>query len=594
MARQDPHSYFDSDQPLTKDLDWKINVNFKEKRLEGVMTLHLAEPSAGAFDLDTRDLRIDDVKNQKGEAVPFEWGEPDEVLGRRLRLNLPGGTESVAIRYASSPDAVALQWLAPQQTLGRRQPFLFSQCQPHHARTMAPLQDSPRARVTYKAELTVPEALTAVMAAASTGSSAGPEPGTKTYRFEMPQPVPTYLIALAVGDLASQDIGPRSRIWAEPEAVKAAAWEFAEIEDMIATAEKLFGPYEWDRYDMINLPPSFPYGGMENPRLTFLTPTIIAGDRSLVSVVAHELAHSWTGNLVTNANINHFWLNEGFTVWAERRIQEAMRGEDYAAMQWTIGLSKLRNAMEEFGPGSPYTKLETELEGVNPDDVYSEVPYEKGALFVRLMEDTVGREAWGSFIRDYIREFRFTSITTEELMGFVESKFPGLAEKVGADEWLHKPDLPANAPRFKTARLDRLHELAEGWKSGVRPPEEETAKWIPEDTMIYMQNLPRTMSLDDCAWLDEHFNLNESGNYEILVEWLTIAAGSDYQPALPRVRKVLNEVGRMKYVQPLYKALGNHADTRKLAREIFAETRDRVHTLTRQVAEAAMKAYPAD
>jgi len=517
---------------------------------------------------------------------------PEEpILGSRLRLSLPEGTERVVVAYETGPDAVGLQWLDPAQTAGRRHPFMFTQFQPIHARTMIPCQDSPMVRVTYDAAITVPEALTAVMSAGPEGEPVGSEAGMRTVRFAMPQAIPSYLIALAVGDLTSRDLSPRARVWAEPATVAAAAWEFAGVEQMILAAERMFGPYEWDRYDMLVLPPSFPYGGMENPRLTFLTPTLLAGDRSLVDVVCHELAHSWTGNLVTNATMDHFWLNEGFTVWAERRILEALHGADAAAVSWAIGRVALDESVARFGADSPYTVLRTHLEGVDPDDVYSSVPYEKGSLFVALLERTVGRDRFDVFLRAYIKRFRFTSVTTEQLMAFVEQQLPGVAAQVGADEWLNRPGVPANAPRFRSASLEAITALAEGWAGGRRPEAAQLAQWSPSELLVYLQHLPRELDAASCRWLDERLKLTARGNYEILVEWLTIAVGSDYEPVFGRARDVLRSVGRMKYLRPLYGALGRHPRTRALAREIFAAAAPTYHTLSRRVVESVMETY---
>ncbi len=592
MARTDPHSYFDPDQPRTAALKIAWNVDFETRRVSGRVTLILAGPSQGPMDLDTRDLSIRSVVAGR-EPVPHELGETDAVLGRRLRLHLPPGTRNVVLEYETSPDATALQWLGPEQTAGKVHPFMFSQCQPHHARALAPLQDSPGARVPYQAEVTVPEDLTAVMSAGSSGVQPGPGPRSRTFLFDMPQPIPTYLIALAVGNLASRDLSPRSRIWAEPETVEKAAWEFAGIEDMIATAEALFGPYEWDRYDMLVLPPAFPYGGMENPRLTFLTPTLLAGDRSLVNVVVHELSHSWTGNLVTNATVNDFWLNEGFTVWAERRVLEALHGPERAAMSWAIGKVGLDDAFSRFGPSSPFTRLKTDLWGVDPDSMYSEVPYEKGARFVALMEQTAGRESWDRFVRAYIARFRFTSITSEQFLAFLDEAMPGLSAKVGAQEWIDSEGMPANCPVFRSAALQSLKALSAGWSSGQRPSEGVRANWSPDETLIYLQGLPRPLPETDCAWLDQTFGLTGRGNYEILVEWLTIAASSGYEPAFVRLGEVLTHVGRMKYLRPLYKALGATPKTRALARDIYAVARPSYHPLSRMVAEEAMASYAA-
>src|SRR5512143_3065118 len=349
MAASDPHSFFDDAQPRTRHLRLRLVPDFESRQVAGEAVLELASGTGGSLDLDTKGLEVEAVTTEGGIAVPRSLGDETPILGRRLRLELPPGARAVSIRYRTSPEAVGLQWLTPAQTEGKRHPFLFSQFQPIHARTMIPLQDSPRARITYHAEVVVPEALSAVMSAGPGGTRPGPSAGTRTFVFDMPQPIPPYLLALAVGDLEGRDLSHRSRVYAEPGTVEAAAWEFAGIEAMIATAETLFGPYEWDRYDMLVLPPSFPYGGMENPRLTFLTPTLLAGDRSLVDVVAHELAHSWTGNLVTNATSEHFWLNEGFTVWAERRILEAIHGEEAATLGWAIGQKALEESIARFG-----------------------------------------------------------------------------------------------------------------------------------------------------------------------------------------------------------------------------------------------------
>jgi aminopeptidase N len=569
----------------------ELAVDFVGQRLSGEATLVFDAPASGTLDLDTKGLVLHEARTQAGAAVPFELADDEPVLGRRLRLHLPAGTREIRIGYETSPGALGLQWLVPEQTAGGRHPFLFSQCQAIHARTVAPLPDTPRVRMSYAAALTVPEELAAVMSAGPAGDSPGPDPGTRTFRFEMPQPIPPYLLALAVGRLESHDLSPRSRVWAEPETLPAASHEFAEIEGMIARAEALFGPYEWDRYDMLVLPPSFPYGGMENPRMTFLTPTLIAGDRSLVDVVVHELAHSWTGNLVTNATIDHFWLNEGFTVWAERRILEALHGPEVAALGWAIGEASLRESLGRFGAASPLTRLRTDLAGLDPDDAFSSIPYEKGSRFVALLERTAGRESWDRFMRDYMAHFRFTSITTEEFTDFLEKELPGVAGAVGARGWLYEAGLPENAPAFRSPVIESLKALAEGWPRGARPSPEESARFSPAELLIYLQHLPRELDAASCAWLDETLKLSPRGNHELLVEWLTIAAGSDYEPVFPHLRDVLTRVGRMKYLRSLYTALGRHPRTRALAREIFAAASPRYHNLSRRVAASVIAKY---
>jgi aminopeptidase N len=525
-----------------------------------------------------------------GRNVPYTLGDPVPILGRKLRLDLPADTNEVTIAYRTSPDAVALQWLDPAQTAGKRHPFLSSQCQSIYARTMLPIQDTPRARVTYDAEVTVPDSLTAVMSAGPCGDR--PAAGGRTFMFAMPQPIPPYLLALAVGRLASHDLSPRARIWAEPETVDAAAYEFAEVEKMIGCAEALFGPYEWERYDMLVLPPSFPYGGMENPRMTFLSPTVLAGDRSLVDVVAHELAHSWTGNLVTNATMEHFWLNEGFTTWAERRIITALRGEDVGMLGWAIGQNYLDEAVARFREKPHFTRLRQQLDGIDPEDAFSSIPYEKGARFVVALEREIGRNRFDAFVLDYMRRFRFQSITTEEFLQFLDENLPGTAGRVLAHQWLYDTEMPPNAPVFTSERLEDLTGLARAWATGTRPTVAQVRMWDARDVLVYLQHLPRQLDRTSLGWLDANLQLTGRGNLEILVEWLTIAGASDYEPVFERIREVLTHVGRMKYLRPLFVALGKHARTQQLGRDIYDAARLTYHRLARRIIEEVMAQWP--
>ncbi len=583
MARLDPHSYNDSEQPETADLDWKARVDFAAKTLHAEAQLTFKRPGQGRLDLDTRDLFIDAVDDGDGRTLAFELHPSEPVLGSRLSIELPPGTRKVRVRYRTSPGASALQWLEPRQTTGGREPFLFSQCQAVHARSVVPLQDTPRLRIRYRAELAVPRRLQAVMAAARAGRTEDGDVAVE--RFEMPQPIPPYLFAFAVGELAFSELSPRSRVYAEPQVVDAAAHEFAGVEDMIRAAESLFGPYEWDRFDILAMPPSFPYGGMENPRLTFLTPTIIAGDRSLVNVLAHELAHSWTGNLVTNANAEHFWLNEGFTVYAERRILEAIEGEEVAALHAAIGRKSLDEAIERFSDRPELTKLRTNLAGVDPDEAFSQVPYEKGYLFLRALEEAAGREAFTGWLKKWIRDFRFQSVTTSDFEAHFGRELEGVLERVGAKEWLDGPGVPANAPRPRSRRLEAVEALR-----GQVPTPEQTAAWTALEWHLYLESMPRPTPTSTCEALDRRFGLTRSSNFEVLVSWLTLAVSSGYASSLGRVQEVLSTVGRMKFLRPLYVALAKNPDTRELARRCFAQFRDSYHPIARQVIEGVLRA----
>ncbi len=582
MARRDPHSYTDLDQGEVTHLNLDVLVDFEHHCLAGTATLTLKSPVSGPIDLDTRDLTIDRIATADDQEVAWTLAPTESFMGAKLTVELPPGTDRFSIHYRTAREASALQWLEPAQTAGKTHPYLFSQCQPIHARSMVPIQDSPRVRFGYDARITVPAPLTAVMSAAPGDRRAAPKPDQAVFQFSMPQPIPAYLLALAVGNLEARELGPRSRVYAEPEMIESAAWEFADVDKMLLAAEELFSPYRWERFDFLVMPPSFPYGGMENPRLTFLTPTLLAGDRSLVNVLAHELAHSWTGNLVTNATMNDFWLNEGFTVWAERRILERLADEEAVALASAIGYNGLLGEIERFGEDSPLTHLKTDLSGQDPDEVYSVVPYEKGYLFVALLEQTVGRERFAQFIRDYIERFGFTSITTEEFEAFVEQNLPGTLQKVGAEQWIRAPGIPSNSPRFESSALNQTQTLAADWSTGARPEAAVAQKWSPELWQIYLQGLPKQIAVEDCALLDETFHLSGSKNAEILSCWLKIAAASAYEPTFDRIDKFLGSMGRMKFVKPLFKTLQGGATTQALARRIFAKYADSYHPIARK------------
>ncbi|MBL8923723.1 MAG: M1 family metallopeptidase [Myxococcaceae bacterium] len=577
MARPDPHSYADDSQPRTRSFDWKASVDFDAKTLACEVTLHFTTPSgAGPLDLDTRGLSIDAVTTGDGSPLRFVLHPADAILGSRLEVTLPTGVEAVRVRYRTSPTASALQWLAPEMTAGGAQPYLFSQCQAIHARSVLPCQDTPSFRQTYTASLDVPASLRAVMAAASSGREV--QGARAVERFAMPQPIPPYLFAFAVGDLASRDLSARSRVWAEPSQLDAAAWEFADVERHLHAAEALFGPYDWERFDLLVMPPSFPYGGMENPRLTFLTPTLLAGDRSLVNVVAHELAHSWTGNLVTNATAEHFWLNEGFTVFAERRILEALEGEAAAALHAAIGFEALKQAFAQHAKRPELTRLRTTLAGIDPDDAFSQVPYEKGFLFLKTLEAAAGREAFDRLLKGWLATHRFGAATTDDFLATVERDLPGLLAKVNASAWVDGPGLPHDHWRAESSRLSAVRRV------GARVPSADEVKtWGPPEWQLYLDALPRPVTLEHCRALDSQFHLGASKNAEVLVSYLTVAAEAGDESALPKVEEVLGRVGRMKYLKPLYRALVKRPATKDLARSLFGRFKPRYHPIAQQV-----------
>lgn len=584
MARLDPHSYADDAQPRVHSLDWHARVDFSARVIHATATLGFEAPGEGPLDLDTRDLTITEVTDDRGRAVPFTLHPGDPVLGARLALSLGPQTRAVRVAYRTSPDASALQWLEPAQTAGGAQPYLFSQCQAIHARSVVPLQDTPRHRLTFRATLTVPRALRALMAAAEVSREVFED--TAVERWEMPQPIPPYLFALAVGELESRELSPRSRVWAEPSVVDRAAWEFAAVASLMAAGESLFGPYAWDRYDILVMPPSFPYGGMENPRLTFVTPTLLAGDRSQVRVIAHELAHAWSGNLVTNANAEHFWLNEGWTRYAELRIVEATEGADMAALLGALCRKGLDDAVARFtaqGRGE-LTRLRVPLAGVDPDDAFSEVPYDKGNLFLRCLEARIGRARFDAFARCYFDTFRFTSITTDDFLAFVEKELPGVLHEVGWSQWIDGPGIPDNAPATTSARLAAVEAMGSMVPGEVRGREMSSTEW-----QLYLDRLPRPMDHAVLRDLDARFALTAAGNMEVKVAWLEVALASGFDVVLPEVERVLGTVGRMKYLKPLYTALLAREETRARALAVFAQAAAGYHPIARAVLRARME-----
>lgn len=584
MARPDPHSYADDTQPRTKAFEWTATVDFAARVLRAEITLHFAEPAAGgSLDLDTRALTIEAVLAPDGTtALEHTLHAADPILGSRLEISVPAGVESIRIRYRTSPAASALQWLTPEQTLGKKHPYLFSQCQAIHARSVLPCQDTPSIRQTYTASLDVPSELRAVMAAAPRSRELHGDRAVE--RFEMPQAIPPYLVAFAVGDLASKDLSPRSRVWTEPAQLDAAAWEFEHVEDHLGAAESLFGPYDWERFDLLVMPPSFPYGGMENPRLTFLTPSLLAGDRSLVNVVAHELAHSWTGNLVTSSNAEHFWLNEGFTVFAERRILEALEGPEMAALHAAIGHEKLQQAFAQNAHQPELTRLRTHLTGVDPDEAFSAVPYEKGYLFLKTLEAAAGREAFDRLLETWLGAHRFGSATTDDFVATAERVIPGVLAKVDAEAWIDGSGLPASYWKPESARLAAVQSVA-----GRVPTTDETKSWSATEWHLYLEATPKPSPIAMCEALDAAYALTTSRNPEVLVSWLILACESGYAAVLPRVEEVLGQTGRMKYLKPLYRALVTHAATKPLARSLFERLRGTYHPIAQQVLDGILK-----
>lgn len=576
--RHDPHSYADFEQARTTHIQLELRIDPTNRALFGVATLHLDRPCVGQLHLDSRGLKIHSVTDSAGADVPFTLDQTDAILGEKLVLTL-AGTEQVTLTYDASENASALMWLSPEQTDGGVHPFVLTQCQAIHARSIVPLQDTPAARITYTAVLDIPAALNAVMSAAPGDDTVHGD--RRRVTFTMPQAIPPYLFAFAVGDLQAHDLAPRCRVFAEPGVLKAAAWEFADVGAMLTTAEALFGPYRWDRYDFVVLPPSFPMGGMENPRMTFLTPTLIAGDRSLVGVLAHELAHSWTGNLVTNATNEDFWLNEGWTVWAERRILEELYGAEEATQQAMLGRAALERTLAERQERGQKTSLTYDQQGLDPDEAFSRIPYEAGFLLVSALEKAVGRPRFDVFVQKYIDHFAFRSITTNDFITFVDAELNG--HGLDLRTWVQAAQPPAQAPTFASARLESLKRL--------------DLNALPNDLTLTEKLFVLDHTQADPMALGERLKVPSTGNAELKTAWLTYAIGAGTSGLEPELTAHLNTMGRTKLLTPIVRAMLARDDLASLARDRVAANRTRWHVSTLQALDpllvSSRRATPA-
>ncbi|HVE71839.1 MAG TPA: M1 family metallopeptidase [Thermoanaerobaculia bacterium] len=580
-AQRDPHSYSNPDEVRVEHIALDLGVDFATKRLHGTANLRVRnESNAGTLILDTNGLTIHKVTIGNAP-VQFKLAPAQPIFGSKLEIPIRPDTKSVAIEYTTSPDARALQWLEPSMTAGKKHPFLLSQSQAILARSWVPCQDTPGVRFTYDATIRVPKELLAVMSAEN--PQALNEEGV--YRFRMPHAIPSYLLAIAVGDLEFRPFDTRSGVYAEPEVIDRAAEEFADTPKMIAAAEELYGPYRWSRYDLLVLPPSFPYGGMENPRLTFLTPTVLAGDRSLVSLIAHELAHSWSGNLVTNATWSDFWLNEGFTTYFEHRIIEKLYGREYSEMLWLLGVREAQDEIAALPPGDE--NLYVDLKGRDPDEAPTLV-YEKGALFLRLLEETAGRERWDKFLRAYFDKFAFQPMTTPIFVDHLKTALPDVVAKVDINQWIHGPGLPPNTPQPKSDAFARVEQQAKAFAAGGKADAIDASKWSSHERVHFIQSLG-TIPPERMAELDARFHFKDSGNNEVLSAWLEKAIDARYKDAYPAVERFLTIQGRRKFLKPIYEKLAKNPEDLAFAKQIYTRARDTYHPVSQATIDSILK-----
>lgn len=582
----DTQTYAIIDKAKITHLSWDVEVDFEQKIIKGSATYDIDNNKANEIYFDTEKITIDSVYVGEGRKAVFHLGDQHPVKGKALRIEITPEDKKVTIFYKTSPNANALQWLEPSQTHDKKQPCLLTQGEAILTRSYIPIQDTPSIRITYDAKVKVPKELMAVM------SATNPKVKSKDgmYTFKMDHAIAPYLIALAVGDFEYKAIDQRTGVYAERGQLKSAAWELADMGKMLKVAENLYGEYPWKQYDVLILPPRFPFGGMENPRLTFATPTIIVGDRSLTNLIAHELAHSWSGNLVTNATWDDFWLNEGFTVYFERRIMEAMEGKEYADMLAVIGYQDLEYAMRSMP--EKFTSLYVDFEGTNPDDGFSAVPYDKGYLFLKMLEDKYGREKFDVFVKKYFHDNKFQTMTTERFITYLKANLIGKEDVRYLQEWIYAKGWPKDIVKPVSSKFILVEEqlkadmqtLATGQKIVTVKRQWSTNEWIHYIRLLQVAKLtPETMSK-----LDVMYNFTNSHNAEIQCAWFEKTFLTKYEKAYPQAKKYLIHVGRIKFLEPLYLALKETEQT-TIAKEIYKEAKFNYHPLAKDFVEQLLE-----
>jgi leukotriene-A4 hydrolase len=581
-TRADLHSYAQPGLARVHHLALDLEVLFGQRQLVGSATLSVE--GDGPLILDTHDLTIERVElwnptRRNWDNGAYTLGKADPVLGAPLEIPLTTPHQGVRVHYRTSPKATALQWLDPPQTAGKKYPLLFTQSESIYARTWVPIQDSPGIRMTYTARIRTPRELFAVMSADNSKNKAR----TGEYFFDMPQRIPAYLLALAAGDLDYRALSNRTGVYAEPATVGLAASEFSDTEKMVQAIEQMYGPYRWGQYDIFVGPPSFPIGGMENPRLTFATPTVLAGDKSLVGLIAHELAHSWSGNLVTNATWRDFWLNEGFTTYLENRIQEKLYGRERADKEFSIELGELKEEMKRLAPRDQI--LWVNLDGRDPEEGFTQVPYAKGALLLRTLERSVGREKWDAFLQEYFQRFAFESITTAQFLDYLRLRLPE-TQTVDIRRWVYDSGLPETDAVPPAGVFAAIDQAAKNFQAAKPFP---ITGWTTQDWLRFLRQLPETLPANDMRTLDDAYHLSATGNSEILTQWLRMSIRANYEPGLARLEPFLMSVGRQKMLRPLYTDLARTPEGKAKARAIFERARPGYHPIAASMVEGVLK-----
>ena len=590
----DDQTYAQPQVARVTHVDLDLDLDFEGQQVGGKATLDvLAQPGAKEIVLDSNGLQIASVTDGAGRRLSYSVGAMSDDGGKGAPLTIQlDGAERIVIDYRAAPNAAALQWLTPEQTSGGEYPYLFSQGQAILNRTWIPTQDSPGIRQTWEARITAPKPLDVVMSGVRQGEPEDLGNGRRAFRFVMDKPVPPYLIAIAAGDIDFRAIGPRSGVWAEPVMLDRAWREVNDTEQLIEAAEELYGDYRWGRYDMIVLPPAFPYGGMENPVMTFLTPTFIAGDKSNNGLIAHELAHSWSGNLATYSSWRDGWLNEGVTSYFENRITEQVYGEQRAEQEYALSYASLVEGIEEAGADSPTTAMRSP-DSISPFETEGVAIYDKGTVFLRTVENMVGREKFDAWLTQWFDNHAFEPVTSEMFLADLREKLIGndaqLERRLMLDEWVYGTGLPSNALKPDPQTFAAVDNAVAAYAAdGTLPTANTWTGWTAAEQRRFLERMPEERTDEQLAALDARLGLSEAGNNEVLFLWLEAGLRNQYDPAVPQAERFLSQVGRNKFVSPLFTALSESDWGKPIARRIYAETRDSYHSYTRGRVDATL------
>jgi leukotriene-A4 hydrolase len=596
----DYHSYANIDQFRVTRMEMDLRVwivsGSTAKTLDGVAALEVKrlDPLATELVLDTKGLMISEVSVKATDVLgaisknettwvsrPFHMGKSDPIMGSALVIELPRSnkpTELIKIDYETTDDSDGLMWIDPKQNPGHAKRFLYSRSAALSARTWIPMQDTPQVRVTYSLRLHTPPEMQAVM-------SGERDPKVKArgeYLFNMAKPVPADSIALAVGEWKYVETGPRSGVYAEKSMIKEAAKAFADTEAMLQADEKMWGAYRWSRYDILVMPPGFPTVGAANPRIAFISPTAVADDKSSPEALAREMAHAWSGNLVSNATWRDLWLTEGLAAYMESRTMSAMYGAERASVEEVAGLKSLRAQMSTLKPADQL--LAVDLRGRDPLQGFSEVPYEKGRLFFNFLDAKFGRENFDAFLRGYFDHFAYKSVSTEQFLQNLREnlldRYPGIVTAAEVDQWVNGPGIPAYAVLPVTNMLQPVDEARAAFTSGKLQAKQFGSDWLAEQWIYFFDNLAGTLSSAQLTALDQAHGFSASTDGELQCSWFNQVIASDYRAAFPRLEQFLSMVGRTKLIQPLYVQLMKTDSGSTLARKIYAKARPAYHPET--------------